>query len=744
MIEEYKIQYNNLDEVAEQIRELVPSRDMQRILFGCKKNREFDKSDLLQNMTFAIRNVISMAFVLLYTRWKQIYDNEAELSPERLRRFRRSRYSGIFTSLKDHEETTLDIMVFAIIEVWVGTHVDNDTRRLFDRFFSADNECIGVLLQDALRIASIDEELLDDSGAEKKNETVCELLSAFEIFRYLDMPSDREDFFEFTYKISATKLVRLQPNKSFGEPKLVCHSGYFSYVRGDRETEEVPNRIKPYILYATGKFLDETKYLYRTFDDTMYAEFSEKSPEVPALDDPKEREQVEAMRQFLAFNYKRLRDFAIVISDAINEMPGYKRNIVEQFGARFPSLLGNPSVVEETAGWDNIISLLLVELGISEFLQPVIDDNLFEHIMENINRRYLRGETFDEIMAEYRQNYKKLEASCRFQRHFLSSNHRSLMARTVYTAIKEHENSKCDVDYSVYEESLATKYDKTKNLVEKLRQRPGKMIDINDFEETRRELEKTLRDVLCFIQVYYSGIDGYSKYQSISDFVESARETYLEIKNMSLTELYASFHDRCLEYKPDTSYSYYSLNPKATRLKKLITRSYICDVTKLEYYVTIKNAIINSNIFYFVEHLGDFVGCREYNEWLDYILDFFIFLVYNDDCTNRGLVDSFESGAISEKEIDPIYPYIVCYYSQNIDRDKVKRCDYKAYVPAKYTSDNSNEASITVTLLTEKDYDIDSNYYCMPLKYGATGSWWIDPLMIPTKVFAEILKEENR
>ncbi|MBQ7879423.1 MAG: hypothetical protein IJ317_02115 [Clostridia bacterium] len=750
MFEEENIDYKNPDEVVELIRELVVDETMQKILFAVPTRVPFNKNALRRNATDYMRNIISMAFTLIYTRWKQIYDNDANMTEERLRKFRNSRYSVIFSSVKDYEEITLDIMVFAIIEVWVGTHVDDDTKRLFDRFFSVDKECIGVLLQNALNYASEEEELGEKIlDAEEGNRMICDLLEALEIFSRVHFLESREDFFEFYYKISGTRKVILQPNKSFGEPKFICHDGYFEYMSGTAEEEKEKPIIRPYIRFSASEFLGETKYLYRTFDENSYGEVCMQKHDV--LENELEKDQVEAMRQFLAFNYNRLRDFALVISDTIGEMPGYKRTIYDLFSKRFEQIFPDRSVLDDEHSWDNIITLLLVELGLSEFLQEFIDENFFERVMANINRRYLRGVVYDGIMSEYRASLAKIEEKCRLQKHFRRANSRRLMVKTIFTAISARElDAPASVDYSMYEESLATKYDKAKLLIEKLTVKPSSGLDATTLELNRRELEKTLKDVLSFVQIYYAGVSGYARHYNQADFVKEGREKYLKIKDMSLSQLYESFLAQCCEYNPDaTDKGYYSLAEKAKLLKKVITRTYICDVQKLKYYVAIQNDKgVDTNIFEFVENLGRYAYLEEYNTWLGYILDFFIFLVYNDDCTNRGLVDSFESGEISEKEIDPIYPYIVCYYSQNIDRDRIKRCDYKAYIPAKYSTEGIEDGkvakdSITVTLLTEKEYDIDSNYYCMPLKYGATGSWWIDPLMIPTKVFAEILKGEK-
>ena len=738
--------YKNAAEVTEIIRTLVPCVTMQNVLFDCKNG--VTPSTLGANMNLYMRNVITMSFVLAYTRWQQTFANESgELSGESLKKFKASRYSTLFESIGTEENLNLEIMVFSLIEVWVGTHVDDVANKIFDKFFYRDKEGLGVLLQRALKFAYMEE--LSSVDVCVQNKLLCDVLEGLEIFSYVEMPEDRADFFEFRYRRSGIKYVTLQPNKGC-DVKRVCLKGYFDYMAGQTETEQLPKRLRPYIRFGYTRLLDEATYTFSTFDEQYYAEVR-----LPCVDSDAgckaEHEKIDAMHQLMAFNYKRLRDFSLVVCDAVNEMVGYKEKIFELYGKKFTTVFPEGRLPKEDYRWDNIVTLLLVELGPSEFLQAFIDPTLFYKIMANVHTRYLSDTAYERMIEEYRGKADAIEKACRYQKHFKELRRKKLMAETIVNAVHNSgDETEKGPDYAMYEESLATKYDKAKMLIDRLKNGAESPLTITQFEETRSVLEDTLKDVLRFLQMFYAGLMAYERRQranaldgvALQGFIAAAKEKRKAIESLSLSELYESFKKQCTACNPDTSAIGYQLTDDAKSLKNLITRTYICDVKKLEYYADIQNKAVKSTIFDMVEHLSLYTKYPEYNTWLSYILDFFIFLVFNDDCESRGLVDRFECGSISEKEIDPIYPYIVSYYSVNIDRDRVKRCNYKAYVPAKYSSDDK-DASITVTLLTEKEYEINTNYYCLPLKYGSTGKWWIEPLMITTKVFADIVKDEN-
>lgn len=139
-----------------------------------------------------------------------------------------------------------------------------------------------------------------------------------------------------------------------------------------------------------------------------------------------------------------------------------------------------------------------------------------------------------------------------------------------------------------------------------------------------------------------------------------------------------------------------------------------------------------TTIFEVLGNLQKYMFEPSYSEWLTYLQDIFMFLIYNEDYNERGLWDSGHD-PLKDKDCDPIYPYIVTYYRENIDRDNVKKCTYRVPLPI---AGVENEGYI-VTLLTDEEY-LPATYYCIPLRYGSSDSWWINPFLIPKNVIRRI------
>lgn len=735
-----EINYLDAQAVIDHIKALVPCRDMQNILFD--RSNGVDENIFYGHMNFYMRNIITMSFVLVYTRWKQVYKNEdGDLSGEKLERFKSTRYSAIFESIDKDENLNLDIMVFALIEVWVGMHVDNDLAdEVFNGFFRKRQKNFGVTLQKALKFAYTDEfEMID---AVEQNKLICEVLSGMAIFDKLEMSAreERKDFFDCRCRFSNIEVIELCPNK-WHDVKLICHKGYFDFMERNTEQEIVSQRIRPYIICGYSKLENDITYSYRTFDEQYYKDITISSTrDIEELNI--EQQKLDAINQLLAFNYKKLRDFSLVICDSINKLKGYKRLIFNKYKDKYRTIFPDGSFPEEDYLWDNIITLLLVELGPTEFLQSFIDVTIFDQIMVNIKTRYMTENEYDEILRHYKNSLENLEKSYIYQQKFKDIPSKKLMAITVVSAMhKSDVDTINDIDFGIYEESLATKYDKAKLLIDKLKTDNK----LSEYSEAQDELQKTLEDMLRFVQIFYAGIGGYAQGGEYG-FIDAGRKKKSEIRGLSLSQLFDKFVEQCERACKKTDSD--MLSDDARNLKKMITRTYICDVRKLKYFTQIKMGKEETNIFAVIENLSKYVREENYNTCLEKVLGFFIYLVFNDDCktsdaVNVGLINQFESGIISEKEIDPIYPYIVSYYSENTDRDEVKRCNYRAYFPAKYTQEYDSAEIITVTLLTEREYTKNTTYYCLPLKYGSTGKWWIEPFMVPTSIFKKILKEEN-
>ena len=75
-----------------------------------------------------------------------------------------------------------------------------------------------------------------------------------------------------------------------------------------------------------------------------------------------------------------------------------------------------------------------------------------------------------------------------------------------------------------------------------------------------------------------------------------------------------------------------------------------------------------------------------------------------------------------------------------MDRDNLKKCTYR--VPMPIGENKGNGQGFVVTLLTEENYPPNS-YFCIPLRYGSSDSWWINPFLIPKIVIRRLKTDEE-
>lgn len=737
--------YENIDLLCEHIKEIVPDERLQNILFSCK---HFKSKDLRgKKIVSALNNIILVAFVVTYTRWKQLYNNCENWDESKLSKFRNSRFSKIYKSVYSNEEINLDIAVFALIEIWVNGKVDGILRDTFARLFDEQVDGVGVILQASLDVIKKagDFFLQDETDAAYKNKLCYELLKAFLIFSEITF-DENPDSFSMQYKLSSRKSITLDPNSYHPEAKFICEEKYLC--------ADTVNPTRLYLLCAKTIFADKVQYIYCSLDGKRriainadkLPNYTENSQTAVSIEDESEN-----LRKLLSFNYNRLRDCALVIADAVTKSESTKATIFNIYKNKcktvFPQGL---DINNEETNWDNIVTLLLVEIGPSDFIQSIITTDLFNQIMQNIGCRYLGAEAITKLIEKYRIDKMQLSDNFSYNLEMLYSEERKLSTRYIISAMYSSTQEKHEtVNYDVYEESLVVKYDKAKSLIRELSNTNNSNAVLT---ACRSKLDKLLCEVLIFLQVYYDGVDGYADYyrgkdakvnykSGLDSFIKSARTRYHKIKDNSLSELYNSFHSLCEEYD-DNLFSSDGSKEKAVKLKFAITRSYICDIQRLDYFVDI--ALPNgekTNIFHMVENLFSYTHYTEFPSWLSQICDFFMYLVYNDDYNKRGLYKLGNEDNLLDKDFDPIYPYIVSYYQQSIDRDMFKRCNYKVPVPSKDSVGGGPIHNEVVTLLTDTDYELNINYFCTPLKYGSTEHWWINPFMMPTYIFKDILEK---
>lgn len=784
------------DDVANLFLEMVTDKVARSFLFGT--DAEYDSVADDVNLTGyeiikVMKRIINAAFVVSFCRWKQIYDETANWKwKSDVDYYRNSRFTKIFQSAIGNEDITIDLEIFALIELWVSlkdvhtpTFVRDQFAKIFDPGFTENGDAVGLTLQsarDAIKNASFKTGEHGIYTKEYCNVLCYRLLDSFLIFKDAkfgypaDNRLDDDKDFSIVYQLFGREIT-LYPNAIYDGGKLVVTHQQLLKMQG-KQNVNPPAVLLLYMFSEISAFGGKKQITYRAFDGEGEArinveENTEKQKKHTLVDNLSDLKE---MRKFLSFNYKNIRELAVVISDAIKNNPAKRQELFSLCEAKYDKIVADiPSYDAPNIYWDNIITLMLVEMGFSDFLELVIkDEQIFLAVMHNIEWRCIgRMEAYN-YLEEYQRRKDELEKACKNNLTSYEAARVDLCVRMVLKAMKfdRDEGGK----FNAFEESLTFKYENILLCLDVLRRREE--VPANEWDESRERLIDIYRNIFVFLQIFYNGLDRYAeKRMQLSDksvpsdgetedearrrimnqhrqcfdaFTEKAQEKYDEIKYQSLSEVFDGFCELCNKYNSSATNDSFSISPEAKRLKYLITRNYICDVEKLRYFVTIQlQSGERSTIFKMLESPSSkYFRDPKYYEWLDYFHDIFFFLIYNEDYNERDLWNETKvrekkdrDWTLKDKNCDPIYPYIVTYYKENIDRDNLKKCTYKVPMPTGGSKEN-NRNGFVVTLLTEENYP-PNTYYCIPLRYGSSESWWINPFLIPKFVMKRLKLEEK-
>ena len=797
---------------AQKALELVKDNYVRSILFDSRFDREPPVQQVafsfgMNSLTQTMRKIINLAYLVALCRWKQLDETkDGEQSwghPEDIDAFNNARFSGMFRGAVVNEEVTLDLQVFSLIELWIGlknaTHlVVNRFDNIFDDTISGDT--IGLTLKQARDlIKSVDNKSSEGDGKGISlatcNEVCYRLLKSFVVFQKmkiecnLDAPLESTDDVVISYDASCDGIVKLYPNKCYPPAKFIVL--YEQLARQKGELVGNNHHLTLYMLSEMATFNGVVECTYHSFDDERVVRIDTGMPK-PDTQNTEDKEYIREMRKFLSFNYKDIRDIALVISDALNEVPFKKKALFDICKKKYPKIIAD--VQSENAPsiyWDNIVTLMLVEMGKSDFLEQILDDEaLFKEIVRNIEWRQAKKKTSSyDIWKQYDAAIGEIEPRIpEDQKTVLKA---QIRARIVLQCFGKEQNKKLATQCP-YTESLSYKYANILSCVSVLKQCQSSNVNMSDCSEAIKKLKGIFRNIFIFLQMFYKALDAYAfakqqqkdfdqfepgkekKMQDCQDrFKEKAVEVLSEIKDQTLKEAYEGFCKICEKYN---SYSFSDINSsreEAKRLKSLITRSYICDVKKLRFFAETTlpkpSGILrrredngepipeNYTIFDMLDLLftEEFRSSEELPLWLGQFQDLFLFLIYNEDYNQKGLYNARDEYGkpieLKDKDCDPIYPYIVTYYKENMDRDQLKKCAYRVPIPTSGAAINGQDSGFVVTLLTDEEYQQDT-YFCIPLRYGSSDSWWINPFLYPIQpvrdaysdVFSNKSKENNQ
>ncbi|MDE7164384.1 MAG: hypothetical protein K2O04_03070 [Clostridiales bacterium] len=777
-----QVDFSNIEDLAQLFLEMVPDRVMRSLLFDTRLDREVtaESVDLGgYEIIKTMKRIINVAYIIVLTRWKQLNDNKEWGEAGDVKYFENSRFTKLFQSALSGEDITLDLQIFSLLELWVDLKeargmVCNEFSMIFDSMLTGNS--IGVVLQsarDAVKNATFKRG--GDQGKFTQlycNELCYQLLRAFMVFggATVSYPEDNrtgdDRDFAISYKRTFTQSIVLYPNTVFSSGKFIASEEQILLLNGKTEVS-APRRLTLYMRTETSAFDGKYQNRYSSIDGErqtfLQTDIIKETPKSESY-----MRDIHETRKFLSFSYKNIREFAMILNDSIKEEQAKRRELFKFCQDHYPKIVADiKSYDAPNIYWDNIITLMLLEMGVSDFLERILcEEQLFSKVLDNIAWRYKGRNALSDLHKEYRESIDRIAMKKNRSNSISLKQEVHLRVKIVLKAM--NFNTEDDDNRNAFLDSLSYKYGNILTCIEQL----TKNEKFSVMTSSANDLQKIFSDIFMFLQIFYTGLDSYAEKQielnesfsaelsgtsdrtlseGNADDAEKARKKRLkirhlcfdafeqaakaklnEIKDQSLTQLFDGFCEMCESYNTFSADGEFSISEQAKRLKHIITRNYICDAKKLRRFATVvTQSGEETTIFEVLGNLQKYQPDPQFNEWLTYLKDVFMFLIYNEDYNKPGLWRSDE--AIKDKDCDPIYPYIVTYYKENIDRDNVKKCAYRVPLPI---AGVENEGYI-VTLLTDEEY-MPTTYYCIPLRYGSSDSWWINPFLIPKKVIKKI------
>lgn len=784
------------DDIEQLFLETVPDNAMRSLLFETRLDREPDPEVMDfggYEIIKVMKRILNAAYMIVMCRWKQLKDDTSWGYNDDIAYFDNSRFTKLFQSVLSGDDITLDLQIFSLMELWVDLKeapslVAAQFNMIFDSNKSGDN--IGLMLQsvrDAVKNATFKNggECIGKFTKPYCNELCYNLLRSFMIFsgvsiKYpLDNRTEDDKDFAISYKLNYKDEVTLYPNTMFTSGKFVVSKQQISVLCGEKEVK-VPNQLVLYMRTETSVFNEKYQNRYSSFDGEKQAfiQTEKKENELLTKDLIKD---IHETRKFLSFSYKNIREFAMIINDSIKGADTKRQELFSICKAQYKKIIpcGDNWKVPNIY-WDNIITLMMLEMGVSDFLEKIFcEETLFNNVLDNIAWRYKGRNGLDELRKAYRERAEKIKSSRRDDStaEEKMTYDRQILQLRIKTALKAMNfNTEDDDSKNGFLESLSYKYGKIEACIERLKNgdRP--------FKETMAnvaELQKIFKDIFMFLQMFYSGLDSYSKTLTKKNeefsaelvaaeadgvityeeremirnmrrnirkeccraFIIEAKAKLEKIKKQTASQLFEGFCELCMKYNTFSERGGFDVSEEARRLKDVITRNYICDANKLKYFATVeieKNSDDNPTIFDVLSNLQLYMDEPQFPRWLTYLQDIFMFLIYNEDYNKRGLWETMKKEPLEDKDCDPIYPYMVTYYKENVDRDNVKKCTYRVPLPTTGSSEG-----YTVTLLTDEEY-LPQTYFCIPLRYGSSDRWWINPFLIPKNAIRDIGYPETK
>jgi len=465
-------------------------------------------------------------------------------------------------------------------------------------------------------------------------------------------------------------------------------------------------------------------------------------------------------KSLFSMSFKYIKNLSLSISDTITAAT--KQKLYEHFSLKYHDVFELGFKKSNELIWDNIITILIIEEGPTELLEVILDSDgfYFEHILENLEMRYQATDFANKVKKEYDASQAKelsilknyIDGSDSIIKN-ISIINRTLMAKGIIDGLANLERSEKKSN-AIFVESLAVRIKNIDRIIASSDSNRSKVLKIN------KALEKTFR----FMIPFYSGIIAYQQEKEDQlnkidaelvdkdekkrerlfedcekKFFDAVEKSISEISRKTLGQLVAEFRLLCKSVV-SMSGRKITLQPKGRLLKSAIGREYICSLETFEELLSIKpddsmaldSELIPTDIVNYINnekhdkaHNTTCANIAMFNKFLINVKQLLFFLIYNED---------FEQEMILGQQIsyDPIYPYVVRYSTKSENRD-----GYKINSFTVFPSEESMRSEVKI--LSEREYEINERYYCIPNESTSNSRWWIEPFLISCRRYDELI-----
>ncbi len=718
-------------EVAGRVDREIKDANLKRILFrsDCLEGDDIKGIDVLYRM-------LTFGFIFSYAKYKHDMQTDGirtEL-PNAKRVF--DSYDCIFNG----EDVGLDLIIYIMTEIQLDV-LNYDRKSYFYGICSNRENALQIpILRGVIKTWLHSAKFAEKDNAKLLNYFVG-LYEALDVLRNVEVVQGGE---ELMFRFLPTG--ELIPGYGLF---MVDEENNFYYLGSYEATENNNAKLAYYLL--DGSEVMRKEMPLREFKKKSYITNNENIPKSIFA------------KSLFSIGFKYIKNLSLAVSDTITKAT--KQKFYEHYSRLHSEVfdqLGYRSF--EEVNWDNVLTILMFEEGPSELLEFILDSDgfYFELILKNLEIRYNEAGFVRKIKLAYEAAQteqmellrKYLDDNSSIVKNIISIN-KTLMAKCIIDGLAELENNKKHSN-TQFVESLPMRIRSIDKVIMSNESMESKVIKIN------KALEKTFRYIIPF----YYGIIAYEGYkeralanidirsiqngeaefdkQTIYEkceeqFYAAAREKSHAISRLAIGPLIEEFRAFAKSLTQTKGHKTV-ISSEGRLLKAAIGRLYFCSLKTFNEILNLRDydeeeldvskkkpptivSFINGTKHSRQQNSG--FKAAVFNRFLLNVKKLMYFLIYNEDYQREMLLGQ-------QISYDPIYPYVVRYTERSENRDGYDINSFSVF----YAEDTGERE---IKILSEREYEINEKYYCIPNVSTSNSRWWIEPFLISCRKYDEIV-----